>query len=560
MKDPTGGTGSGKIGSSPGLSYADRISAADGAAEEISLPSSNPDSTASQTQQFRSHVGHISRQSGVFFAGTMFTAVAGYIFKIYLARTLGAEALGIYALGMTVVGLAGVFGGLGLTWAASRFPAAYASTGRMDELRAFMAWSVLILTGTNGLLAGGVVFARHWVSISLYHTPALAAYLRLFALILFLGSLTTFFGQLLTGYKDVATRTIITNFVGVLLNIVFTVILISLGSGLWGYVLAQVASAIIVLSLLIWATYKLTPVPARFTLTRINYPQREMFTFAAAAFAMDIMVFLYSQTDKIILGFYLNARSVGVYAVAATIVAFVPIALQSVNQIFSPTIAELHARGDFEVLNRLFQTLTKWVIGLTLPLAAVVIVFSRVLMRVFGHEFEAGWVILVIGAAGQLVNCATGSVGFLLLMSGNEKRLVRIQMAMAVVTVSLCLLMVPRWGIAGAAIAAAIANVATNVWCLLEVKMRLKLFPYNRSYWGLAVPVVVTLTAVIGLRVGLRSFRPDIAVLAFSTVLVYVIFLGTVLLLGLDADDRLIANAIWSRIRNWFPGIPDSSS
>jgi hypothetical protein len=39
-----------------------------------------------------------------------------------------------------------------------------------------------------------------------------------------------------------------------------------------------------------------------------------------------------------------------------------------------------------------------------------------------------------------------------------------------------------------------------------------------------------------------------------------VIFLGTVLLLGLDADDRLIANAIWSRIRNWFPGIPDSSS
>ncbi|MFZ0955614.1 MAG: polysaccharide biosynthesis C-terminal domain-containing protein, partial [Candidatus Sulfotelmatobacter sp.] len=170
-----------------------------------------------------------------------------------------------------------------------------------------------------------------------------------------------------------------------------------------------------------------------------------------------------------------------------------------------------------------------------------------------GHEFEAGWVILVIGAVGQLVNCATGSVGFLLLMSGNEKRLVRIQMAMAVVTVTLCLLFVPRWGIAGAAIAAAIGNVASNVWCLFEVKMRLKLFPYNRSYWGLAVPFAATLAAAIGLRVGLRSFREDIAVLAFSTALVYVIFVGTVLLLGLDADDRLIANAIWSRIRKLVP-------
>ena len=49
-------------------------------------------------------------------------------------------------------------------------------------------------------------------------------------------------------------------------------------------------------------------------------------------------------------------------------------------------------------------------------------------MRVFGHDFEAGWVILVIGAAGQLVNCAVGSVGYLLLMSGNERRLVRIQL------------------------------------------------------------------------------------------------------------------------------------
>jgi O-antigen/teichoic acid export membrane protein len=358
----------------------------------------------------------------------------------------------------------------------------------------------------------------------------------------------------------VAKRTIITNFTGVLLTILFTVILISLGGGLWGYISAQVASAIVVLSLLIWTTYKLTPLPARFALRTIHYPQREMFSFAAAAFAMDIAGFLYSQTDKIVLGFYLNARSVGVYAVAATIVAFVPIALQSVNQIFSPTIAELQARGDFELLNRLFQILTKWVTGLTLPLAAVVILFSRVLMRVFGHDFEAGWVILVIGAVGQLVNCATGSVGYLLLMSGNEKRLVRIQVAMAVVTVTFCLLFVPRWGILGAAIAAAIGNVATNVWCLLEVRMLMKLFPYNRTYWGLAVPTAVTLAAAIGLRLGLRSVKADVAVLTFSTALVYVIFVGTVLLLGLEADDRLIATAIWSRIRNCFPGVPDSTS
>lgn len=511
-------------------------------------------------QEFKSHVGVISRQSGVFFAGTMFTAVAGYVFKIYLARTLGSEALGVYALGMTVAGLFGVFGGLGINWAALRFPPAYASTGRWAELRAFMVWALLILFTVNGVLAGGVVLARRWVSIKLYHTPALAGYLHLFALILFMGTFTTFFGQVLTGFKGTATRTIITNFTGVLLNIVFAVVLISAGTGLWGYIVAQLASAAVVLILLIWATRKRIPASAGVSPGKIIYPGSEMFSFAAAAFAMDLMGFLYGQTDKVILGSYLNARMVGIYSVAATIVAFVPIALQSVNQIFSPTIAELHARGQFELLNRLYQTLTKWVVGLTLPLAAVVIIFSRVLMRVFGPDFEAGWVILVIGTVGQLVNCGTGSVGYLLLMSGNEKQLVRIQMVMAVVTVVSCLVLVSRFGITGAAIATAACNVGTNTWCLVRVKKVLRLFPYNRSYWILAVPSLVTIVATLGLRIGLRSVRADIVVLVLSTATVYILFLGTVLLMGLKAEDRMIASAIWARVRNSLPMLRGSES
>jgi O-antigen/teichoic acid export membrane protein len=508
---------------------------------------------SNESQQFRSHVGEISRQSGVFFAGTIFTAAAGYAFKVYLARVLGAEGLGIYALGMTVAGLFGIFGGLGLNSAALRFPAAYAETGRTQELGGFIARSVLILVGVNGLLAGGVVVTRHWVALHLYHTPALAGYLYLFALMLFLGQLTAFFSQLLAGYKAVAKRTIITNFAGVSLTILFTIILIWLGTGLWGYIFAQVASASVVLLLLIGAAYRRTPPAARPGFAALHFPQPELFAFASAAFAMDIVGFLYSQTDKIILGSYLNARSVGIYAVAASVVAFVPIALQSVNQIFSSTIAELHARGEMQLLNRLFQTLTKWVTGLTFPLAVAVIVYSRVLMRIFGSEFEAGWVILVIGTVGQFVNCATGSVGYLLLMSGNQKRLVRIQIATGVLTVISCVVLVARWGIVGAAIAAAFGNVSTNMWCLLEVRKALRLFPYNRSYWSLALPAIVTVAAALGLRMGLRNVKADIAVLAVSMLGVYAAFSATVLLQGLDADDRLIASAIGSRIADYLP-------
>src|SRR5579883_1922817 len=141
-----------------------------------------PAPAAQEAQKFRRQMGQISRHSAVFFAGTMFTAAAGYLFKVYLARVLGAEALGLYALGMTIIGFVGVFNGLGLPEAAVRFVAAYGATGRCA-----------------GLL---VVLAGPWIADHFYHAPPLKAYLGLFALIMMLGAFTTFFGQVLQGYKD----------------------------------------------------------------------------------------------------------------------------------------------------------------------------------------------------------------------------------------------------------------------------------------------------------------------------------------------------------------------
>src|SRR6266851_6352423 len=93
-----------------------------------------PLSGALQSQEFRQHMGRISRQSTMFFAGTMFTTAAAYFFKVYLARVLGAEALGIYALGITVVGLAGVLTAGGLPQAANRFVAVYSATSQPVKL------------------------------------------------------------------------------------------------------------------------------------------------------------------------------------------------------------------------------------------------------------------------------------------------------------------------------------------------------------------------------------------------------------------------------------------
>jgi O-antigen/teichoic acid export membrane protein len=508
--------------------------------------------SAAGTQQFRSQVGHISRQSGVFFAGTIFTAAFSYIFKVYVARELGAEELGLYALGATLIGFLGIFNTLGLPQTAVRFVSSYQAAGRFKELHALLWRGAVLLIVANVVFAAALLTVGRIVVVRFYHSPALLRYLPLFALVMLFGVLNGFYGKVLAGYRDLKLRTLIVNFIGSPLNMLIAVSLIAVGLGLRGYLIAQIASAALVCLMLLIAVRKFTPIEARFSALPGSSPKREIWSFSAAMLGIGFMEFGMTQVDKVALGFYRGPREVGIYSIAGALVVYVPLILSSVNQIFAPTIADLHTRGDRALLTRLFQSLTKWVVGLTLPLALVIIIFSRPLMRIFGHDFEVGWPILIIGTIGQLVNCGVGSVGYLLLMSGHEKRLIKVQMFMACLMVILSVTLVPAWGIVGAAMAAAITNIGANAWNLLEVRKALGISPYNRGYLRLVPPTIATLTATLVVKKYSHMLNHDWLAVGVALGLAYCLFAAIVLMTGLDDDDRLIASAMWSRIRGAF--------
>lgn len=501
---------------------------------------------------FQTEMGRISRQSGIVFAGTIFTVGLGYVFKVYLARVLGPEALGIYALGMTIIGFLGILNTLGLPDSAVRFVALYTASKRLESLRSLLWNSSWMLLISGFIFSVVVVELGPRVATHFYHSAPLVRYLPLFALIMVLGALNTFFSKVLAGYKEVGLGTVITKFVASPLTMVLAIVLISLGGGLWGYMVAQIIGAAVVMVLLISWVWRLTPAVARAPDVKELWIEREVWGFSAGIFALSFMNFLIGQSDRVALGIFRGVREVGIYAVAAAVVAYEPIILNSVNQIFAPVIADIHTRGEFLVLRRLFQTLTKWMLALTLPMAIVVITFARPTMRIFGRDFEAAWPVLIIGTCGQLINCAVGSVGNLLLMSGNQRRLIRVQGVMAVVMVVLSMALVPLWGVVGAAVAAAATTAGGNLWNLMEVRSALHLSPYNRSYLKLFPPVGGVVLVTLLLKSASGFIPGDLVTIAIALLVAYGVFAAIAFTMGLDADDRLIANAIRARVRGAF--------
>jgi O-antigen/teichoic acid export membrane protein len=385
-----------------------------------------------------------------------------------------------------------------------------------------------------------------------YHTPALASYMPFFILIMVSGAVTAFLGQALAGYKDVTRRTVITNFIGQSLTMACTIALLTLGFGFKGYLLAQIVSAVVVLALLSGAVWRLTPVAARRPSIGLPILEREIVSFSTVLFAVQGLEFLAAQTDKVMLGIYLNAREVGIYSIAIALVAFVSIFLQSINQIFAPTIAELHASRQTELLLSLYQTLTKWVLGFTMPLAFVIMFFARPLMEIFGREFGEGWPVLVIATFGQLINCGVGSVGQLLLMSGQQKKMARAQVIAVTIGLALNWWLIPRFGLTGAAVAAAITTSVLNVLWLRDVNRTLSLYPSRRGYFSLLLPALATLGGLWFVRYSLRGSHHNFLIVIAGLISAYTVFVLSSLAVGLDNSDRMLAQRAWELIRRSF--------
>ena len=181
-----------------------------------------------------------------------------------------------------------------------------------------------------------------------------------------------------------------------------------------------------------------------------------------------------SYADIILLGWFDTQRTVGVYRVALQASMPVFFVLAAVNAVAGPAMAKAHAASDRRELQRVATWTARAGLLGALPAAAVLILFGRqILGFLFGTVYSSGSTALGILAAGQFVGVAAGSVGLLLNMSGHEKDTVVGSGIAVVVNLVLNLVLIPAWGMTGAATATTLSLVTWNLILIGRVRHRL---------------------------------------------------------------------------------------
>jgi O-antigen/teichoic acid export membrane protein len=138
----------------------------------------------------------------------------------------------------------------------------------------------------------------------------------------------------------------------------------------------------------------------------------------------------------------------------------------AITRIAAPAIAARHAAGDPADLERYTRRISLMMFLSTLPLCLFILFLAGPIMKIFGPEFSRGVPALVILTGSTLVNASTGPVGIFLQMTGKEKVFQSILLFTVTLHCGITVLLIPRFGITGAALAGALDLV---LWNLLAV-------------------------------------------------------------------------------------------
>jgi O-antigen/teichoic acid export membrane protein len=154
--------------------------------------------------------------------------------------------------------------------------------------------------------------------------------------------------------------------------------------------------------------------------------------------------------------------------------------LTSINTIAAPKFASLYVKGEMRALSKTARQSSALMVLTMTPLLVIMMIFPDSVLRLFGPDFGTGAPLLRLLSIGQFINVATGSVGYLLMMTGHE-RILRLNITLATaINLWLCLWLIPKMGPFGAAIATAAPIALVNILCAYFVyaKLRIVTIPF----------------------------------------------------------------------------------
>ena len=480
--------------------------------------------------------GAMARGAAVNLGGAMLANVLALAFNFVITHVVSAGRFGLLSIGLTVISLATIPALLGLETGTVRFVALGA--GAKDERAAAGAQQVAILltTAVSVSLTVAIVVLAPWISTSFFHKPAAAGLMRLVAVSLPALALGRVIVAGIQGY-GVMTYSAWLGPLRNIVNLVTAVPLLAIGLGARGLAIAGDLTAWVITVIAFAFLIKVHPRVLVLTGTPKAFGRILRFSLPQTMTAM--LFFTIVWTDTLLVGRFRTAAEVGVYTIVGRLLTPATLVSTAIGQMFAPRIA---AHGDRETLSKMLKRVTYWNTAVSIPFFTILIIVASPLLALFGSGYRSGAGALAILSAGQLVNTAAGPLGQVINLSGRPYITLMNNAAVAAINIGVCLILIPRYGLVGAAIGTATALTLVNAIKLVEVRVLLGMSPFRLDSARAFAAAGIASACALPLIVLVHWPSPLLETAAVTSLL----FLGYgwfALRFGMSDEDRQLVDA-----------------
>ncbi len=414
------------------------------------------------------------RMSLIAFAIRLVSAAIAFVSQILLARWMGDFEYGIFVLVWTAAIIAGNLSCFGFATSIIRFVPQYQASGSHDELRGILLTGrIFTLLAASAVAAFGITatFVLADTIESYYVAPFMLGAIALPMIAL---------GDTLEGTARANSWPIKalspTYIARPVLILLFMLIALAAGfqanakTAIVAAILATYSTTIIQFLAITASVDRVVPAGRK----QINLA--EWISVSIPIFLVEGFLFLLTNADVLVVGHYLPPEQVAVYFATAKTLALVHFVYFAVKAGVSQRYAQLIHDGTKQELEAFVISSARWTFWPSLFMGGVVLLLGQPLLSLFGESFTAGYPILFVLVTGVVMRASVGPAESLLNMSGNQTVCAWIYGATLAISIMLCSMLVPMWGLWGAATSFAAGMVfealalGVIVWQRLGIK------------------------------------------------------------------------------------------
>lgn len=487
-------------------------------------------------------IAKVARGAGVIFLGAIVLYVFRFFYKLLVSRYLGPENFGLFSLGLMVVNISALLATIGLNNGIVKFIAQYNSLGDQERVKGTLIATLKISGFISSIVLILLVAFSSFIANDIFHNPKFRWILVIMALSIPAFTILKLIGKAFTAFKKPEYNIYTNTFGKESISLLLVGIAIVAGGSVFSISLTFLLSSFLALAIAFFFLRRISPLFRPEVKAIPGYGK--LLHFSLPLFLSAIFIDIVSWTDTFMLGYFKDAATVGIYNIALSLSGTVIIFLATFSSIFFPIIAELKANQKVNEIAAIFSVVVRWIFFLSLPFFLLLILIpSPIINHLFGEEYLPAALSLIILLGGTFTSVMSGPTEEVLKTFERLKFILSLNVSVALLNVILNVVLIPLYGLVGAAIATATAIMLREVIFLWETKRLLK-FHYQGKYY-----LKYITSGIISFGFGYFYLRQTdtfsfIELITFSVIFFMIYFTSALLLRAITKEDQQILLAI----------------